>query len=150
MLRRLRSWGQCQRSAGKSDLTEAGGAERRPSLGQEEVGQRGEEGEKVFVRQGRGRSRGSGQMESWHHPGARSTEHVEGKTPQAFSSLEDADGRSQPDLSLRRHSLLSCLYLTGPCVATGLRSSVSECPECHQTQGMGYWKVPGSLGNPGC
>lgn len=66
-----------------------------PVPGWEQVGQRGEEGEKVFARQGRGGSRGSSQMESWHHPPERRAEHVEGKTSQAFSSPEDADGRSR-------------------------------------------------------
>lgn len=61
-----------------------------PVPGWEQVGQRGEEGEKVFARQGRGGSRGSSQMESWHHP-----QSAEQSTWKGKPSPEDADGRSR-------------------------------------------------------
>lgn len=123
-----------------------------PVPGWEQVGQRGEEGEKVFARQGRGGSRGSSQMESWHHPRSAEQSTWKGKPHKHFlpQRMLTGEAKVDPDSPPRRHTLLSCLHLTGPCVTAGLRSSVSECPVCHQTQAMGYWKVPGSLGNPGC
>lgn len=61
---------------------------RRLSPGWEEVGQCGEEGEKVFIRQ---RRKGAEQAASWKVGIALG--HAEGKTPQELSSPVDAEGR---------------------------------------------------------